>query len=302
MPDTPLQKTDLSLSAPAFLRTESAARCRAPPRRKEEAAESPPLPPWRTGNGPKARSLPPTGRSLRSRRSRKQRRRWPGTVHEAPGTKAVVPGKSPEGGGDSHSAEAGKNVVSPPTAHRKFRPCTRTAGGPPRRAAGLTARSSVCFRPPAPHPKPDEKRPSARTVFGKPQANREFTGRQPQREYAPPGPCGCAIFAARPLAAAPVFVRSYPASPFRTHRNSAPPRSRRHILRAPRRHIACGPNRRPCRKRRLTVKNRPDKTARTPQASSAGRGAIRKEGVSGTIPRGTPLSLILTPVRYGRAN
>lgn len=30
MPDTPLQKTDLSLSAPAFLRTESAARCRAP--------------------------------------------------------------------------------------------------------------------------------------------------------------------------------------------------------------------------------------------------------------------------------
>lgn len=204
MPDNPLQKTDLSLSAPAFLRTESAARCRAPPRRKEEAAESPPLPPWRTGNGPKARSFPPTGRSLRSRRSRKQRRRWPGTVHEAPGTKAVVPGKTPEGGGDSHSAEAGKNVVSPPTAHRKFRPCTRTAGGPPRRAAGLTARSSVCVRPPAPHPKPDEKRPSVRTVFGKPQANREFTGRQPQREYAPPGPCGCAIFAARPLAAAPV--------------------------------------------------------------------------------------------------
>ena len=30
MPDNPLQKTDLSLSAPAFLRTESAARCRAP--------------------------------------------------------------------------------------------------------------------------------------------------------------------------------------------------------------------------------------------------------------------------------
>ena len=197
MPDNPLQKTDLSLSAPAFLRTESAARCRAPLAERKR---------------PRNRLRFRRGGPAMDRRRDRSRR--PDVRSEAGGAGSSGGGgpepytrlraRRPEGGGDSHSAEAGKNVVSPPTAHRKFRPCTRTAGGPPRRAAGLTARSSVCVRPPAPHPKPDEKRPSVRTVFGKPQANREFTGRQPQREYAPPGPCGCAIFAARPLAAAPV--------------------------------------------------------------------------------------------------
>lgn len=203
MPDNPLQKTDLSLSAPAFLRTESAARCRAPSQKGRgrgiASASAVADRQWTEG------AIVPADRTFAQKQEEQEaaeavaRNRTRGSGHEGRRSRQDAGGR-----GDSHSAEAGKNVVSPPTAHRKFRPCTRTAGGPPRRAAGLTARSSVCVRPPAPHPKPDEKRPSVRTVFGKPQANREFTGRQPQREYAPPGPCGCAIFAARPLAAAPV--------------------------------------------------------------------------------------------------
>ena len=200
MPDNPLQKTDLSLSAPAFLRTESAARCRAPLAERKR---------------PRNRLRFRRGGPAMDRRRDRSRR--PDVRSEAGGA-----GSSGGGGPEPYTRLRARRPSFP--ARRRREGAIRT---PPRRGKTsfllrpLTESSDLA--PALPAVRREEQRalrPEVPCSFGRPHRNRnrmktappseqlsasrEFTGRQPQREYAPPGPCGCAIFAARPLAAAPV--------------------------------------------------------------------------------------------------
>lgn len=288
MPDNPLQKTDLSLSAPAFLRTESAARCRAPLAERKR---------------PRNRLRFRRGGPAMDRRRDRSRR--PDVRSEARGA-----GSCGGGGPEPYTRLRARRPSFP--ARRRREGAIRT---PPRRGKTsfllrpLTESSDLA--PALPAVRREEQRalrPEVPCAFGRPHRTRNRMKNAPPSEQFSASRKQIANLRSDSRSGntrrrARAAARFSPLAPLPRHRFrpilprypfSDTPKLRAAsvssaILRAPRRHIACGPNRRPCRKRRLTVKNRPDKTARTPQASSAGRGAIRKEGVSGTIPRGTPL-------------